>query len=121
MSFVLRTATLEDVKEVYGKRHQRSMYALVIEIDGAVEGIGGIYYDQDKAVAFCNLSEKVKSYPVALYKASRKVTAFINSLKLPAIAIADPAQESSERFLTHLGFIKTGTSAAGEVYEWTPR
>lgn len=110
----IRQATSVDVAALYEGPQKRSMRALVITIDGIPKGLGGIYYEEDKIIAFARIGPELRKFPFAIYKAGRMVLKMIERRSKIVYAVADPKTERSAEFLEHLGFLKMG-----EVYQWT--
>ena len=116
----LRPSTKADIVSLYGGRHKRSMKAITAVLDGAPVGIAGIYFDRGRVVAFSEIKEELRRYPIAIYKAARIVREMIIKMNVPVIAIASPSVDGAGELLHHLGFDHIDTSKAGEVYQWNP-
>lgn len=110
----IRPANALDVAALYDGPQKRSMRALVVTIDGVPKGLGGIYYDEDRLIAFARVLPELRAYPFAIYKAARLIGDMIARKGQYVFAVADPAIPRSGALLEHLGF-----EQAGEVYRWT--
>ena len=101
--YICRFATKEDVDEFYLPEDQKySMKAWVLEKDGKIYAIGGLWLVNNSWTAFVKVRDSLPAK--AFWKASMLVTAELKKLQLPIVAIKDEALESSERYLTKLGY-----------------
>jgi hypothetical protein len=104
-----------DVAVLYDGPAKRSMRAVVVRVDGVPLGLGGIYYEDDKIIAFTRIKAELRDYPFAIYKAAKQAMQLIDRRGKTVLAVADPAIPRSKEFLEHLGF----EQIEGEVYQWT--
>lgn len=110
----IRQANALDVATLYDGPQKRSLRAVVVTLDGEPKGLGGIYYDDDKVVAFARIKPELRAYPFAIYKAARVVMGMMERRGGTVFAVADKSVPRSDAFLEHLGFERMG-----EVYQWT--
>lgn len=110
----IRQADALDVAALYHGPQKRSMRAVVVTIDNVPMGLGGVYYDDDKIIAFARIRPELRAYPFAIYKAARVVMGMVKRRGATVHAVADHDIERSAEFLEHLGFERVG-----EVYQWT--
>lgn len=104
-----------DVAALYDGPAKHSMRAVVVRVDGTPLGLGGIYYEDDKVIAFTRIKSELRQYPFAIYKAAVEVMKMIDRRGKTVLAVADPDIPRSHEFLEHLGFEQID----GEVYQWT--
>lgn len=110
----IRAAGPLDVAALYHGPQKRSMRAVVVTVDQIPLGLGGVYYEDDKIIAFTRIKPELRAYPFAIYKAARLVMEMVERRGGTVFAVADPSVDRSEAFLEHLGFERMG-----EVYQWT--
>lgn len=108
---IIREATEADFRQFYGKIPW-TFRAYVVEIDGQIMGIGGVYYDGESIIAFSSIRPELKRHKVTILKGARKVMGLVNGRACLAIASKDHA--GSERLLEHLGFERVGD----RVFRW---
>lgn len=103
---VFRPATAKDVVEFSASLPPYRVRAFVGEIDGVALGVGGLAYLPDGSVlAFCDLKDEARRYPVALHRAGLATLRFAAELGIKKIlATADNMQPAAERWLLRLGF-----------------
>lgn len=83
----------------------QTVRAVTVLEDDAVLGVAGFYRDLDRLVMFVEVHDpKGWQCKRAVIKACRALLGAAAKTRLPVHALADPAVEASERFLTHLGF-----------------
>ena len=110
----IRAANALDVRSLYDGPAKRSMRAVAVVVDNVPLGLGGIYYEDERAVAFSRMKPELRAYPWAIYKAARLVMDMAQKRGCPLFAVADKSIPRSREFLEHLGF----ESPDGEVYQW---
>lgn len=101
-----RPATMADFRSFFGRSAPHTIRARVLEIDGEVMGIAGYYLVNGAAFVFSDNKEGIP-----MIRIWREAKAFMESLNLPAICMAD---ENSGPFLERLGW----QSVDGEFYKW---
>lgn len=106
---VFRPATSRDFVEFASSLPPHRVRAFVGEIDGVTLGIGGLaYLPNGSVLAFCDLKEEARRYPVALHRAGRETLRFAAELGIRKIlATADNLQPAAERWLLRIGFVPT--------------
>lgn len=114
---LVRPARAADFRAFYGRALPRSGRAWVAELDGKVIGLAGYYLMGGRAFVFSDMDEAMARYPVTIMREARRLMA---GLRLPALCIADPARETSGRFLERLGWRLVGPGDEGDIYAWTP-
>lgn len=114
----IRPATHADIISLYGKRHHRSMRAIVATIDEVPKGIAGLYYDKDKLVAFSDFDEELRAYPFLIYKAAIKIRDMIKTAPCTVYAVAHPDKPGADKLLKHIGFEYVGKCREGDIYQW---
>jgi hypothetical protein len=110
----IRQANALDVAALYHGPQKRSMRAVVVTVDQIPLGLGGIYYEDSRIIAFARIKPELRQCPFAIYKAARIVRNMIERRGATVFAVADPAVDRSRELLEHLGFDRVG-----EVYQWT--
>jgi len=107
-----RPATREDVVQFYGEGFSPSFRASVVEVDGRVLGIGGLYYKNEMAVAFAKYDDELAKYPLARARGAKEIMRIIG--KRSCMAKVDSKPESAE-VLGKLGW----EHLEGDFYRWT--
>jgi RimJ/RimL family protein N-acetyltransferase len=125
MTRVIFSPTVADDLKHFSDRPPpyRIRWARTARIGNEVLGIGGIASLPDgAAVAFLELKPEARRYPVTLVKAAKLTLETACRMGVRRlVATADPAVESSSRFLDRLGFEATGEHVNGHaVYVWRP-
>ena len=105
-----RPATKADIETFFGKAPPFSVRARVLERGGEVVGVAGYYMAGGFAIVFSDIKGKIPSMTIW-----REAVALLESLKVPAICVA---QEGSEKLLERLGWKHASSSENGEVYTW---
>lgn len=121
MTSDIRKATAEDVAFFYGldSMPRASIRAMVVEIDGMVQAIGGVSFTIGGPVAFMSMKPGAEKHPKAIMKAAKEIKKHIYSqFRSPIYAVRDTGIESSDRFLRRFGFLPIENS---EVYQWLPQ
>lgn len=107
----LRPATRKDIEAFYGTV-KWTFRAIVAELNGEVIGIGGVYYDGNKTVAFSSIKPELLRYKVTLVRGLKKIMDIVGPRE--CIAIADPKIETAPQLLRRLGFEEIG----GGYFRW---
>jgi hypothetical protein len=105
-------ATLDDCREAMrlftGKEWPIPMRVMAIaaRVEGRLLGVGGIAFRPDGyRVAFLDVGDEGRSYPVALHKAALKVIEMAKDAKVRRlIATTTGMHPKSPKWLVHLGF-----------------
>lgn len=105
MTSKTRPATEEDICRWYG-HSIGTMRAIIVEVDGEPIVIGGVIHQQHCYVAFMDMKEIAKKYPVLLIKSSLKaIREIFHRYKQPIYAVQDTTLPTSARYLSYLGFV----------------
>ena len=97
-------ATAEMVRVYRGEDMPRSARVLAAVDDDRVLGIGGIYPDTARQVAFMDISDELRAHPRVLIRASRLVMQWVRDAKMPTHALCDEEIKRAAEFLEYLGF-----------------
>lgn len=123
MTPILRPATAADVaaftKSAYGQDQTPPMRirAFVGEIHGRVIALGGIVFHPDGTrMAFADLTDEARAYPIALHKAALETLKLAGKLRIRRlVATTASGHPAAERWLLRLGF-RPVTTAGATVY-----
>lgn len=99
-----RPTTRADIIALHGEAPLTAR-AVTVEKDGAPAGVGGVYYQDGRAIAFTAMSDALT--PREIIKAARWVMGIIRSVKCPVLAIQSD-MPTSETTLRHFGFEPIG-------------
>lgn len=79
---------------------------IVGELDGEIIAFGGIsFWPDGTRLAFCDLTDKAREYPVLMHKAAKRTMAMADELGIKRImATAVAGHPAAERWLLRLGF-----------------
>lgn len=110
-------ATERDFEEFTGERPRKTLRAFVAKVNNRIVGIGGFTYYGHQAVAFLNVTEEAKRYPITMIRLCRKM---IN--EHPGhyfiCAIKDQEEATATRFLEAVGFKFSQAYQGQEVFRW---
>ena len=114
----IRPSMLADLEHLAWRNRHR-LRAWTELVDGRVVGIGGVQIMEDgPVVAFVDLTEEARRYPLSLHRAAVR---FMQELRRSGIrrvmATADPAQPAAERWLDRLGFSPVEVDGT-TIYLW---
>ena len=102
---IVRPATRADLDAFYAGRGARpTVTALVGELDGEVIAIGGIAETDGKSIAFFDMTDRARRYPIRIVKVARQILAQAVAKGAIVHAQRDLNEPGAERFLEHLGF-----------------
>ena len=76
--------------------------------DGAVVGIGGVFMYEGIPVAFSQMKDPMRPFIKAKARAARLLEKYIDDMRIPVYATADPNEPTSGKLLEKLGFQPTG-------------
>lgn len=122
MSVTVRPATGADFEAFDRPLPPFRVRAWAAEIDGRVIGLGGLGFPPGgPPLAWVDIDEEARGYPVALHKTGRAFMAYVRELGIPrVVATCDPQSEAANRWLRRLGFTDTGLLADDrKVYAWS--
>jgi hypothetical protein len=109
----IEPATAEDIKEFtanfYGEvvPIRMRVRALAGKVDGRVVAIGGIAFAEDgmTRIAFCDLSDEARLYPLSMHKAARMTMAMAMKLGIKRlVATTETNHPAARRWLERLDF-----------------
>ena len=122
---ILRPATREDIAKatahLYGERRDPPVRILAYagEVDGRVICVGGVaFYPGGVRIAFCDIDNEGRSYPVSLHRGAKMVMDAARRFGVQRILVCQSGMhEKTPRWLAHLGF--RPEDFGGEiVYVW---
>lgn len=101
-----RPTVAADLPRIVDKPLPHRIRAITALLDGEVIGIGGLGYRPDgTAIAFAEISDTLRKYPLAVHRAGLLGMALIEASGVPmVIAEAQPGNAAAERWLKHFGF-----------------
>ena len=88
-------------------------------VDGKVIGLGGIaFYANGARVAFCDISDEGRQFPLSLHRAAPMLFDQAKKLGVKRVVVLDSAEvhEKTPNWLRHLGFERMG-HAPGWIWE----
>lgn len=103
-----RVATLADALEFFGGYPPARFRGFVAVMDGAVVGIGGVYYHGGVMVAFSDLKPEIRKHKKIIAKGCRLLCKFFEELNMPVYALANENEPTAPYLLAKLGFKPTG-------------
>ena len=115
---IIRSATLEDIEQYYGKPLGNSVRAIVADLDGKILGVAGMAYHKDQMLAFSKMDDEMKAYPFTIMRAARKFAKMARKYGKNVLAVAACYEKNSDAFLRRVGFEFIGETSEGRVYKW---
>jgi len=106
-----RPATKEDVDKLY-PGIGNSFRAYVVEVDGRVLGIGGIYYAGGNVVAFSEYDPELDNHRLAKARGLKIIMELVGDR--PCIAMVDGKHPCAPKLLERIGF----KHSHGNIYKW---
>lgn len=110
-----RIATPEDIHRWFGGPPPVSLRAIVVEIDGKLEGICGVQSVRGGVTCFSTLSVKCRQHKRAVVLGVRLLRKVLRDYQY-VIAYATKDEPTADAFIRHVGFRHLGSSIEGEVY-----
>lgn len=104
LEHLIRPATRADLELFYEGRIPVSMRAHVIEVDGKILGVGGLYFESGYTVAFSHITDELRAHRKWIVKGARYLQRLIEQEPGTVLAIASPREKTSEHLLQRLGF-----------------
>jgi hypothetical protein len=93
------------------------MRAILIEKDGRILAMGGVFRKNDRWWAFCDLVDEARAHKMTLMRAGKQMIQMIKSMGIRiAYAYPDPDEPRSAQWLMSLGF-EPNTSVR-DLYRW---
>lgn len=111
-----RPATQRDFLAFYGRESPWTLRGAVAEMNGEIVGFGGVYFDQDTAMAFSDMRDTMRRKRKDVVRAARHLMALIRSFGVPVFAYANPAEYTAPKLLARLGFEYIGSDRQGDLY-----
>jgi N-acetylglutamate synthase-like GNAT family acetyltransferase len=113
----VRRATREDIEAFSDMENKPTVRAYVGEVDGAIIALGGLAFSGGRWIAFCDLTEKARTYKMTIARMGKRIIADAREMGLRFVyASADPNEPSAIRWLTSLGF--EPDPRAPTLYRW---
>ena len=114
MRLIIRAAEPHDVETMLGGRPKYSMRGIAVRNGERCIGLCGVqhgqYYD-----AFSTITDEMRKYPGAIWRAAVKFRALLNQYEGPVFARAGEA--TAPAFLERIGFEPIGE----DMYQWPIR
>ncbi len=101
---VIRPATRADLEQFYDGHVPVSMRAHVLELDGRVLGIGGLYDDNGYVIAFSVMRDELRAHRRWIAKGVRYLQRVIEQEPGKVLALASPVEKTSRGLLAKMGF-----------------
>ena len=115
-------ATQAYVNDYFGGAPPYGFRGYVALLDGAVVGIGGVFMYGGVPVAFSQMKDPMRPFIKAKARAARLLEKYIDDMRIPVYATADPNEPTSGKLLEKLGFQPTGVeSGYGEMLVRRPK
>jgi hypothetical protein len=89
------------------------MQAIVLEVDGVVLGVGGIYAEGGKIIGFSDFKPEAATYKKSIIHGARMMLGLMRSKRRPVYAVRDESIDTAPGFLAYLGFVQDG-----DYYVW---
>lgn len=89
------------------------MQAVVLDVDGEILAVGGIYYEGSRIIAFSDLKPGAEAYKKSIMRGTKMILELMRKKRRPVHAVRDPEISTAPGFLAHLGF-----EQVGDYYEW---
>ena len=105
---IIRRATYGDAVAFYGGDPLYSFKGYVVELNGDIVGLAGIYYEDGKPIVFSEMKDAMRPYKKAIAKTCRLIMRMLDDLGRAAYAFAAPSEPTSGYLLAKLGFKPTG-------------
>lgn len=102
-------ASRADVEEMIGSV-PATMTAVAARLDGRIIGIGGLYFQHGRAVAFCDIEPEMKRFPVLLHKTALRALRDASVRYRYIFATVSRDEKNARRWLERLGFEPLGNS-----------
>lgn len=100
--------TAERFSSFYGFMPESLVRGVAMEVDGRIEGVAGILFCGNFWYGFADLLEGCRARKRHVVKAIREMRRIMGSRRLPVIVSRDDSEDTSEGFLSHIGFEEEG-------------
>lgn len=107
-SVQIRKATVQDARKFYGQDPIYSFRGYVVELNGDIVGVAGIYFEDGKPIVFSEMKDPMRKHKKAIAKTCRLIMKMVDDLGRAAYAFACPTEPTSGYLLAKLGFKPTG-------------
>lgn len=108
-------ATPELIGAYYGKKPPHSLRGYVALLDGRPVGVAGIYYEDNRPVAFSDMLPELRAYRRVLVRGVRLVEQMMDRTALPVSAVINEGEPTAPDLLKRLGFVPAGEIPAGKL------
>lgn len=109
----VRYATPADILAFYGEAPRPSMQAVVLEVDGAVLGVGGLYTEAGRIIGFSDFKPEAANYKLSIIRGAKMILELMRKKRRPIYAVRDESIDTAPGFLAYLGFEQDG-----DYYVW---
>jgi hypothetical protein len=118
----LRPTVAGDLPDLIALPLPHRIRAITAEVDGDVIGIGGIGYRPDGTViAFVQMSDEARKYPVAIHRAGLMAMKMIRATRVPlVVAESQDGNPAAVPWLLRLGFRPIEINGA-KAFVWERR
>jgi len=114
-----RDATAADAREFYGQEPTNTFRGIAAIVDGKVIGIGGLFYDNNRVIAFSDMKPEMRQRRKDMARACRMIVGMAKKTKRNVYAVAQEDEPTAAALLKKLGFVSAGLeSQIGEVLIW---
>lgn len=110
----IRPSVLADYYAMMGKPPQESVQSWTAIYDGEIAAIAGIKLKRNDMVFFSEMNPDRKYPAIAVFKGACAIVEEVRKLNVPVLSLGTC---NSDRFLTALGFTRTGEAHGYGVYQ----
>lgn len=108
----------DDFQAFYGRDLPYTAKGWVAELDGKIIGIGGFALLGMPALAFSDMTEEMKAFPITIMRESKRIMAELAKTRSSAYCLASKEFPNSAQFLERLGWVWQRSDPNGEIYAW---
>lgn len=109
----VRWAEPADIVAYYGDDAKPTMQAVVLDVDGELLGVAGLYCDSGRLICFSDFRPQSSLYKKSIIRGAQLLLELMHKKRRPIYAVRDETVSSSSRFLAYLGF-----EQEGDYYVW---
>jgi hypothetical protein len=113
---MIRPATQSDLEAFYEGVIPVTMRAFVVEVDGVVAGVGGVYDENGVSIAFSQMKEPLRAHKRLVVSCAMFLRDVIRETKETVFALANQKEKNAPRLLERLGFEYVGPTNVGPLY-----